>query len=154
MKKILVLLAIAYTFVVAVSCETKDDVKSEIRLLNERRSELRNEVASLNSHVRNLKIESERLTNDVNYKNALANHKPVKYILRVKLKQSHFSLDVGDHIKDAMNAIEFDIPVDKEFYDHCSEGTELVDEFRMGSFIMNGKFGDWKMKVVSKRIQL
>jgi hypothetical protein len=72
--------------------------------------------------------------------------------MRVRLKQSHFTLDIGEHIKDEINAIEFDLPVDKEFYDHCSVGTELVDDFRYGSFIMNGSFGKWDMHVVDKKV--
>jgi hypothetical protein len=51
-----------------------------------------------------------------------------------------------------MNAIEFDIPVDKDFYDEVKIGDEILDDFRMGSFIMNGSFGDWKMEVTHKRM--
>ena len=31
--------------------------------------------------------------------------------------------------------------------------TEIIDDFRTGSFIMHGSFGSWKMKVVGKEIR-
>ena len=63
------------------------------------------------------------------------------------------SLDIGKHIKDGMNAIEFEMPVDKDLYNTVSVGTQIIDEFRSGSLIINGDFGNWKMTVVSKRIE-
>tara|TARA_R110000772_G_scaffold95789_3_gene194146 strand:- start:888 stop:1352 length:465 start_codon:yes stop_codon:yes gene_type:complete len=76
-----------------------------------------------------------------------------QYILKIKLKQSHFSLSIKKHIKDSMNEIEFEMPVDKEFYDSVHVGTEILDEFRSGSFILYGSMGDWKMTVKSKEIR-
>ena len=76
--------------------------------------------------------------------------KKPKYILKLKLKQASFSLSVKKHIRNAINAIEFEIPVDKDFYESVSEGTELVDKFRFGSFILYGSFGDWEMTVKGK----
>jgi hypothetical protein len=55
-------------------------------------------------------------------------------------------------MKDAMNAIEFELPVDKEFYDNLTIGSEIVDNFRVGSLVMYGSFGSWKMSVVNKQI--
>ncbi len=79
--------------------------------------------------------------------------KKPKYILKLKLKQASFSLSVKKHIRNAINAIEFEIPVDKDFYESVSEGTELVDKFRFGSFILYGSFGDWEMTVKGKEIR-
>ena len=79
--------------------------------------------------------------------------KKPKYILQLKLKQASFSLSVKKHIRNAINAIEFEIPVDKDFYESVSEGTELVDKFRFGSFILYGSFGDWEMTVKGKEIR-
>lgn len=73
-----------------------------------------------------------------------------RYIVRLKLKQSRVSLSLTEHAKDAMNAVEFDMPVDKQFYDSVNVGSELVDKFRSGSFIMNGSFSSWKVTVVGK----
>jgi hypothetical protein len=79
--------------------------------------------------------------------------KSPKYILKIRLKQSHFSLSIKKHIKDAINAVEFELPVDKDFYDSVSVGTELVDKFRFGSFVLYGSFGDWKMTVKEKEVR-
>lgn len=51
-----------------------------------------------------------------------------------------------------MNAFTFDIPVDAAFYKSVSIGTDLVDDFRSGSFIMNGSFGSMNLTVIGKRI--
>ncbi|MDF7819844.1 hypothetical protein P1X15_19640 [Runella sp. MFBS21] len=81
-----------------------------------------------------------------------ANAKP-KYILKIRLKQSNFSLSIKKHIKNAINAVDFELPVDKDFYDSVSEGTEIVDKFRFGSFVLYGSFGDWEMTVRGKEIR-
>ena len=51
-----------------------------------------------------------------------------------------------------MNAIEFELPVDREFYHSVSQNQSIVDEFRHGSMILRGSFGSWKMTVINKRI--
>lgn len=52
-----------------------------------------------------------------------------------------------------MNAIDFEIPVDKDFYNSVSIGTDIVDEFRTGSFVLKGSFGSWEMSVKGKEIR-
>ncbi|OIN55663.1 hypothetical protein [Arsenicibacter rosenii] len=79
--------------------------------------------------------------------------KKPKYILKLRLKQSSFSLSIKKHIRNAVNALEFELPVDKEFYDSVSEGTEIVDKFRFGSLILYGTLGDWEMTVKGKEIR-
>ncbi len=76
-----------------------------------------------------------------------------KYILKLHLKQTHFSLSISKHIKDAMNAMDFEMPVDKEFYESVSIGTDIVNNFRVGSCILYGSFGDWKMTVKGKEMR-
>lgn len=83
----------------------------------------------------------------------LAQGRTPKYILKLHLKQSHFSLSIKKHIADAVNAIDFEMPVDKEFYDSVKVGSEIVDEFRAGSFFLKGSFGDWEMTVKDKEIR-
>lgn len=43
------------------------------------------------------------------------------YILNLEVRQSHFTLDIGEHMKDAMNATEFEMEVSKPYYDGVSE---------------------------------
>ena len=76
-----------------------------------------------------------------------------KYILKLHLKQSHFSLSIKKHLKDYANSIDFEIPVDKEYFDSVEKGAKLVDKFRFGSFVLYGSFGDWEMTVQDKIIR-
>lgn len=75
-----------------------------------------------------------------------------KYVIEFELKQSHITLDLSKHLKDAMNKITFQIPVDKEFFDSVSIGDKVVDNFRVGSAILYGSFGSWKMTVKNKTV--
>lgn len=76
-----------------------------------------------------------------------------RYVIEFKLKQTHMTLDLLEHAKDAMNAITFEIPVDKPFYDSVKEGDEIINSFRTGSLIISGSFGNWKMTVNRKIIR-
>jgi PBP1b-binding outer membrane lipoprotein LpoB len=106
-----------------------------------------------NAEVEQLKKENALLVQQINALKTGTTGKPVKYILKLRLKQSHFSLSIKKHIKDAVNSIDFELPVDKEFYDSVNEGDEIVDKFRFGSFILSGSFGDWEMKVKAKEVR-
>lgn len=101
--------------------------------------------------------ETERLRKenaDLKTQLALLNDaKKPKYILKLRLKQSSFSLSIKKHIRNAVNAVEFELPVDKDFYDSVSEGTEIVDKFRFGSLVLYGSLGDWEMTVKGKEIR-
>ncbi len=97
-----------------------------------------------------LKKENADLKAQVQLLNAA---KKPKYILKLRLKQASLSLSIKKHIRNAVNAIEFELPVDKDFYDSVSEGTEIVDKFRFGSFILYGSLGDWEMTVRGKEIR-
>ena len=78
--------------------------------------------------------------------------KTPSYIITFKLKQSRLSLDLEKHAKDALNAITFNMSVSEEFYKSVNIGTNVVNNFRTGSFIVNGDFGKWKMRVINKQI--
>lgn len=80
-------------------------------------------------------------------------HQIGKYVVTFRIKQSHFTLDIGEHIKDSMNEITIEIPVDKEYYDSVSVGDTVNDDFRVGSLIMHGSFGNWKVTVDKKEIR-
>lgn len=81
-------------------------------------------------------------------------HEEKECILILELKQSHFTLDLFQHAKDAMNAVELQFPVSCKFYDQVSVGDNLVDDdFRAGSFIIHGSIGNWVLKVKNKIIK-
>lgn len=110
-------------------------------------------VACNNSEIETLKKENALLTQQIADLQQGKIPTKTKYILKLRLKQSHFSLSIKKHIKDAVNAIEFEIPVDKEYFDSVEKGSEIVDNFRFGSFVLYGSFGDWEMTVKDKIIR-
>ena len=105
------------------------------------------------AEVEQLKKENALLVAQINALKAGSSAKAPKYVLKLRLKQANFSLSIKKHIKNAVNAIDFEIPVDKEFYDSVSEGTEIIDKFRFGSFVLGGSFGDWEMTVKGKEVR-
>lgn len=72
------------------------------------------------------------------------------YIVEFEIKQSHFSLDISEHLKDNINKLTFEVPVDKDYYNKVYVGQEITDSFRMGSFVMKGSIGKWKIIVRNK----
>lgn len=75
------------------------------------------------------------------------------YVVVINISQSHFTLDLEEHMKDVMNDVDITIPVSKEFYDSVNKGTVIDDSFRMGSFIARGSIGNWDIIVKDKYIQ-
>lgn len=106
-----------------------------------------------NSEVENLKKENAALYEQLKKIQNGSNAEAPKYILKLHLKQSHLSLSIKKHIKDAINSVDFEIPVDKEFFDSVKKGTSIVDDFRFGSLVLNGSFGDWELTVKEKIIR-
>lgn len=73
-------------------------------------------------------------------------------VVTFKIKQSTFSLDIGEHLKNEMNKQFLQLPVDCDFYKTLSVGQELHNQFKMGSFIFNGDFSRLKITVHDKKI--
>lgn len=112
---------------------------------------LSNRSNELQAEIQELEIQKETLENqivDMKEEKGIA-----KYVVTFEIKQSHFSLDVTKHIKDAMNAIEIEIPVDKEYYDNVDVGDTINNDFRVGSMVMKGSFGSWDVIVKGKDIR-
>lgn len=130
MKKYIVVL-IAMMAITLSGCSKTETVT------NEDVAKLEAERDQLNEEILNTKID-----------NGLA-----KYVITFNIKQTHFTLDIGEHLKDAMNDISIEIPVDKEYYDSVEVGDTIDDSFRVGSFIWKGSFGNWKVTVESKEIR-
>lgn len=156
MHKIALVIATAFIF---TSCQNACDIKEDIGSLKADRDLLQMQISNqqtalgaLQLKYGNLQLQRSELDSVANYIEGLRTGK-TRYVLSIKGKQSRFSLDLGEHAKDAMNAFTFDIPVDAVFYKSVSIGTELVDDFRSGSFIMNGSFGSMKLTVINKRIE-
>lgn len=106
------------------------DLRKEISILEEQKSAVEHEIVA-----------------------AKVDNGTAKYVITFCIKQSHLTLDIGEHIKDSMNEITLDVPVDKEYYDALSVGDTINDDFRMGSLIMKGSFGNWNVTVSGKEIR-
>lgn len=154
MRKLLLIITMLVTL---VSCETSEDVRLELTNLRAERTKLIDANYDLDNRRKSLTTEVEGLNESLESKlhevGLLSDGQTPLYILEIRLKQSRVSLDLGKHMKDAMNTIKFTIPVSREFYESVNVGTELSDDFRAGSFIMNGTFSSWNMRVVNKSIQ-
>lgn len=138
LRNIIVALMIGVTFVSLVGCTSKEEY------LNENITELEAEIAQLESERDSLKDEIV----DIKVENGTA-----KYVITFNIKQNHYTLDLTEHMKDEMNAISIQIPVDKEYYDSVEVGDTIDDSFRMGSLVMKGSFGSWDITVEDKMIQ-
>lgn len=139
MKKLLtIIMATTIMLSILTGCARNDEY------LEQRCGELRAEIAVLQEQ--KATIEEEII--DAKEANGTA-----KYVVAFRIKQSHFTLDIGEHIKDSMNEITIEIPVDKEYYDSVSVGDTVNDYFRVGSLIMHGSFGNWKVTVDNKEVR-
>lgn len=139
--------------VVLSSCESQQDVQSDIERLKNERTTIQKEVQNLSGVKNSKQKEIASLNEKLKELNIYNSGRTPHYILKIRLKQSRVSLDIGKHIKDGMNAIEFELPVDKDFYNSVSVGNKITDEFRTGSFILNGSFSSWDMTVKGKVVR-
>ena len=137
MKKHVVVL-IAMIAIILSGCSKTETVSNE-------------EITKLESEIAQLEAERDRLNEEI--LNTKIDNGLAKYVITFNIKQTHFTLDIGEHLKDTMNDISIEIPVDKEYYDSVEVGDVIDDSFRMGSFIWKGSFGNWKVAVESKDIR-
>ena len=137
-KKILAALLVGGMILMLAGCgDNREDLNAEIDGLKAEISELENQRDSLKSEIADIKVDNGT----------------AKYIVTFNIKQSHFTLDLSEHMKDEMNDISIQIPVDKEYYDSIKVGDTIADDFRMGSLVMKGSFGSWDITVEDKEIQ-
>jgi hypothetical protein len=148
MKKNIKVIAFAlfwYAFFIAIlfllpSCENEQNVRSDINRLRATRKELQFEVF-------NLEQERNTLRSIVDEFGVF--HGNVG-IFVLEIKQSTFTINIGEHIKNKMNAIEISIPVDYDFYTQYNEGDIITSEGKMGSFLIDGDFSNLNIKVKKK----
>ena len=134
MKKYVIVL-IATIAIILSGCSKTETVSNE-------------EITKLESEIAQLEAERDRLNEEI--LNTKIDNGLAKYVITFNIKQTHFTLDIGEHLKDAMNDISIEIPVDKEYYDSVEVGDTIDDSFRVGSFIWKGSFGNWKVTVESR----
>ena len=121
------------------------------RLMKERK-QLEVEVNGNRNINEQLKCQHKALVEQINKdKFALAASNTI-YIVKIKIHQTTYTLDLEEHIKNKINDIEFEIPVDKAYYDKCSIGQNVSDPgLKLGSLLVNGDFSKLKIKIIGKR---
>lgn len=140
------------------ACISKDDVnalKKDIADLRAEKSQIDQEISDRGNTINNQKDILDSLKQEIASKGLdkkIAEGEKIKFILVLELRQTHFSLSISKHIKDAMNAVTFEMAVDRDLYDHVNVGSELLDSFRGGSFLLHGSAGSWKVTVKDKKI--
>ena len=145
MKKIIVTILITIFCLSFVGCATEEEkLNADIDRLNSKITQLENTVSELEKTRDSLKNEII----DIKVENGTA-----KYVLTLNIKQVHYSLDLTEYLKDSMNDVSIEIPVDKEYYDSVDIGDTIDDSFRLGSAIFKGSFGSWEITVEDKEIQ-
>lgn len=135
MKKFILVISMGVLLNGCVSQNQLDEVR--INELQNQIASLEEEKSSLEQYISNYKKE-----NDIK-----------KYVVTLEIKQSHFTLDIGEHIKDSMNKIEIELPVDKQYFDSVNEGDAINDDFRFGSWVMSGSFGSWDVTIGKKEVR-
>ena len=150
MKKFLVFAMFAVIFTACYTDDDKNRLQLECKALAQQKENLQSTVSRLN----NSKTSLLKQIHDLQIqKSAYETGREIKYIVKFRIKQSTFTLDVGEHIKNGMNAIDLELPVNKSFYDKVSIGTEISNSFKMGSLLFNGDFSNLHMTVTGKRIE-
>lgn len=152
-KSIISFILILFTAIALTSCYTSEDQKrlqDECKSLKTQRDYLRHDIDMYSQNIYNLKQQVSDLNKE---RVALQSGRELKYIVKFKIKQGTFTLDISEHIKNAMNSIEIEIPVNKDFYNHLSIGQDITDSFKWGSLVVNGDFSTLHMKVIDKRIE-
>lgn len=135
MKKILLVISFGFLLTGCVSQTQLDEAR--VNELQNQITSLEAEKSSMEQYISNYKKE-----NDIK-----------KYVVTLEIKQSHFTLDIEKHIKDSMNKIKIEVPVDKQYFDSVNEGDTINDDFRLGSWVMSGSFGSWDVTIGKKEIR-
>lgn len=123
---------------------------TEAEQLDANIQELQEQKNILMSEVNTLKAEKNKLQQEI--VDTKVENGTAKYVLTINIKQTHITLDLKQHLKDAMNDILIQIPVDKEYFDSVKVGDVLDDSFRVGSLIFKGSWGSWKVTIQDKTI--
>ena len=144
MKKLICIILSIFLAITLAACMSEGEyLEADIQKLREQKNNLTSEVNALEAE----KSQLQKDIVDFKVENGVA-----KYVLTINIKQTHFTLDLSQHLKDSMNDISIQVPVDKEYYDSVDIGDVLDDSFRMGSFIFKGSWGNWKVTVQNKTI--
>ena len=131
--------------------ENMESAERNNRLMRERR-QIESEI-NANKNINNrLKQQYDALNNQINKNKFALDMSKNIYIIKIKIHQTTYTLDIGEHIKNKINDVEFEIPVDKSYYDKCHVGQSITDaSFKWGSLLMDDDFSVLKITIQGKR---
>lgn len=131
--------------------ENMESAERNNRLMRERH-QIESEI-NANKNINNrLKQQYDVLNNQINRNKFALDVLKNIYIVKIKIHQTTYTLDIGEHIKNKINDIEFEIPVDKSYYDRCVVGQKVSDPgLKIGSLVFNGDFSKLKITIIGKR---
>lgn len=150
MKKFIIFAAIACLFTACYTDEDQKRLQEDCVTLQHQKQYLNGQVTDLNNRVSTLNQKVSELNSE---QRALQGGHEPRYIVKFKIKQGTFTLDIFEHIKNEMNSIEIEVPVCREYYNRLSVGQDLTDAFKWGSLVMDGDFSTLHMRVVGKRVE-
>lgn len=121
------------------------------KLINERN--LLENAIDKNININNqLENQHKTLVDKINKDNFALNASKNVYIVKIKIHQTTYTLSLTEHIKNKFNDVEFEIPVDKDYYDKCSIGQSVTDTgLKIGSLLRDGDFSKLNVKITGKR---
>ena len=155
MKKYILIVLIILNIGLAVILGAK---ASKYEILSEDDKQYINKIQELKAEQNNIEKQiNARNSELIDINKAIEDKKKIesgtaKYIMKINISQSHFTLSISEHLKDAMNDIDIYIEVSEEYYNKYDVGDVIADDFRVGSMIFKGSFGNWKVKVDDKQI--
>ena len=115
--------------------------------LKKENKELINEQKKLNAEMGNMYLEIKEMKR----RHEFWKEDNKQYVVVIKIKEFHYSLNPATFIKDNMNAIKIPIQVSKQFYDSVKIGDNLNSKLRIGSLLIKGNFGDWDVTISEKK---
>ena len=130
----------------------------ESRERNDKLIHERNILESLiakNANINNqLENQHKSLVDKINKDKFALSASNIIYIVKIKIHQTTYTLSLTEHIKNKFNDVEFEIPVDKAYYDNCSIGQSVTDPgLKIGSLLRDGDFSKLKVKITGKRTE-
>ena len=121
------------------------------RLIDERRM-IEREITSNANTNKNLISQNNELKQQINSNKFAIDASKNVYIISVRVHQTTYTLSISEHIKNKINDVIFEIPVDKAYYDKCYVGQKVTDPgFKWGSLLRDGDFSKLKITINGKR---
>ncbi len=154
-KQFILIQVFCILIAVSVGCQ-KTYTQTEVDQLNQLGKTLSEQVKDKNKQLYQLNKILEEKNTDIAKRNAeldtlLKDERT--YIIKLSFSTVTVTLDMWEHMKNAANAGEFEIPVDRNFYNNVKVGDNLVDVFKVGSFLRRGSFSGFEFYVTGKRIE-